>query len=429
MRAAFFEYYGLSEKETDKLWKEGIIVFDTNILLSLYRLSKEAREEILRVMEGYKDRLWMPHQVGFEFHENRLETALKPIEAVSLLEKKAADFEKGIKDFYSGNPYIDYNKLEKALSSLKAKFANLASEWKASCPNPIKEDKVLDSLTGLFEGKVGDEYEEDKLSELFKIGADRYDKKTPPGYKDKDKPFDRQRYGDLIIWKQIIEYSKTANKDIIFVTDDVKEDWWALYKDDKLGPRKELIHEFRQETGDHLIWFYTAERFLSFAKEKKGASVKNKTIDEMKRPHLDWMSALGVDSELGDSNPLISFGTRFEPLSDSLDSFRTGLDSSIPASGLWTNVTSGGNNLLDAETLSKLSRMRPFSKWSDLAQSLEPLASLSSLGPGDNTPVGSVSGALSDELPNDERSLSQTEEKEDDKGEKDDKTKDDKKGE
>lgn len=418
MRSAFYEYYSLSKKEVDRLWMDGTIVFDTNVLLSLYRLSEESREEILRVMDGYKSRLWIPNQVGFEYHENRLENAMTPIEAVRGLEKKAVDFENSIKGYYSSNPYVDFKKLEKTLNNLKTRFANLAAEWIKSCPNPVRSDTILDSLTNLFDGKVGNEYDENRISEIYKIGIDRYDKKIPPGYKDKDKPSDRQRYGDLIIWLQIIDYSRTANKDIIFVTDDVKEDWWATYKDDKLGPRRELIHEFRKETNGHIIWFYTAERFLSFAKDKKGASVKSKTLDEIKRPTMDWISAMGLDSVLGEENPLAPLSSRFQSVADALSSSGVGLTSGLP-SDLWKNSVLGNKYLMDENTISAFQRSQPPSWWLDLASDSKPLSSLSKAGLLADSPVGSVSGALFEGLSDGSKGESESEKGTDDGGNED----------
>lgn len=418
MRSAFYEYYSLSKKEIDRLWVEGTIVFDTNVLLSLYRLSEDSREEILRVMDGYKNRLWIPNQVGFEYHENRLESAMNPIDAVRGLEKRAIDFEKSIKSYYSSNPYVDFKKLEKTLNSLKTRFANLATEWMESCPNPVKDDAILDSLTNLFEGKVGNEYDEKRISDVYKIGIDRYDNKIPPGYKDKDKPSDRQRYGDLIIWLQIIDYSRTANKDIIFVTDDVKEDWWATYKDDKLGPRKELIHEFRKETGGHIIWFYTAERFLSFAKDKMGASVKSKTLDEIKRPTVDWISAMGLDSVLGEDNPLAPLSSRFQTVADALGSSGVGVTSSLP-SDLWKNSVLGNKYLMDEDTISAFQRSQPPFGWLGLASDSNLLSSLSKAGLLADSPVGSVSGSLLERLSDGNNGESESEKGMDDGGNED----------
>ncbi|MEU7901742.1 PIN-like domain-containing protein [Actinoplanes sp. NPDC049118] len=51
---------------------DGLVVLDSNVLLSAYRFAPKAREELLAVLELLGDRLWVPHQVGLEFYRNRL---------------------------------------------------------------------------------------------------------------------------------------------------------------------------------------------------------------------------------------------------------------------------------------------------------------------------------------------------------------------
>lgn len=71
LRSKFPEYFPPTEAESAKYWKEGIIVPDANVLLNLYRCSKETRESLLKAFEEVKDRLWFPHQVVKEFVKNR----------------------------------------------------------------------------------------------------------------------------------------------------------------------------------------------------------------------------------------------------------------------------------------------------------------------------------------------------------------------
>ena len=42
------------------------------MLLNLYRYTDQTCGELTSLMERLKDRLWLPHQAGLEFHENRL---------------------------------------------------------------------------------------------------------------------------------------------------------------------------------------------------------------------------------------------------------------------------------------------------------------------------------------------------------------------
>lgn len=322
MRNSFYEYYLLSQTELDKLWKDALLVFDANVLLSLYRLQFEARNEILAVMKEFKSRLWMPFQVGYEYHEHRLEEANRPIDNLKGFADKFSKFSTDIENDFGRNPYITNFKFVKdSLKSLHSRIEKKAKEWIEVCPDMMHKDFVLNELSSLYEGKVGEPYDNVRLEEIYKEGGKRYSNDVPPGYKDKNKGTgDRHKYGDLIIWFQILEKAKESNSDIIFITDDQKEDWWGIYKGNIIGPRHELITEFRKYTGNHLLGFYTIERFLYYAKKKSGVSVKSKTIEEVKKPMNNWAKLWKLDSEPGqvsigmlDSYPFISLDNLGQP--------------------------------------------------------------------------------------------------------------------
>ena len=331
MRNSFKEYYGLDSSELDKLWKEGLIVFDTNVLLSLYRCSQGVRNDFISMINSLSDRIWIPYQVGYEFHEHRLEEAMRPIEAVMAIKGKLQKFESVFEQEYGNNPYLDNKKIKTAFKAFSSRLDKVIQESLTSCPEFLKEDEVLNVLTESFDGKTGPDYQEKRLAEIYRIGSERYSNKIPPGYKDAKKhEGDRHRFGDLIIWLQIIDQAKANAKDIIFVTDDKKEDWWEMYKDNRIGPRHELIREFREKTINQLIWFYTPDRFLQYAKSKVGVSVKSSTIEEVKNPSIDWISIIGQSTLPGQVSldtrwPWISLGE-----SDSLDIGLTSRNSSIP---------------------------------------------------------------------------------------------------
>lgn len=300
MRSSFYEYYELTNEEKDNLWNDALIVLDTNVLLSLYRLQRDARKDILLAIQKYKDRLWMPNQVGWEFHEHRLEEACRPLESLKKLKDKVSGFICDIEKEYGKHPYIkDYKSLNRALSSLKDKVAKQVDASLNECPDFLHEDDILNEVSVLYDGKVGKPYSDNRLTEIYSIGESRYKNKMPPGYKDKEKKTgERHQFGDLIIWLQILDKAKESSCDIIFVTDDKKEDWWQIHNGDKLGPRRELIAEFRAFTGNHIIGFYTPDRFLSIANQRKAITVKKTTIDEIK--YFD-LSKIELDSLFGES--------------------------------------------------------------------------------------------------------------------------------
>ena len=119
---------------------------------------------------------------------------------------------------------------------------------------------------------------------MYKEGEKRYTNKIPPGYCDEKNKKDRGKrslYGDLIVWKQTILQSKDKKQNVIFVTDDHKEDWWNKVNG-KHSPRKELIKEFLSETGQKIL-IYDSKRFLEFANKNKELKVSQRTIKEVEK--------------------------------------------------------------------------------------------------------------------------------------------------
>jgi len=339
MRNAFNEYYDLTEEEIDRIWNKALLVLDTNVLLSLYRLPSEARKEILVAISKYKDRLWMPFQVGYEYHEHRLEEACRPIDSLKKLQENVDAFAKKIESDYGKHPYLlDFKSIKRTLTTLSEKVSKQIKEFMEECPDFVRGDNILEEITRLYEGKVGSSYSGERLAEIYKKGEGRFEKKVPPGYKDKDKKTgDRRRFGDLIIWFQMIEKSKEADCDILFVTDDKKEDWWQMHNGDKISPRRELIAEFRAETGNHIICFYTPDRFLSIANYRKAVQVKKTTIEEVKDSDYTRLGSetlfaestapgqFATESNLASSNcSMAESGIGHHPLAASFDSSTIG---------------------------------------------------------------------------------------------------------
>lgn len=134
---------------------------------------------------------------------------------------------------------------------------------------------LRDKLDLIFNGRIGDCFQEDKLKEIYKEGNERYSNKIPPGFKD-------EKYGDLIIWHQIMDFAKDNNKSIIFVTQDSKIDWWFKSKSgDALMPHPHLIREFSFITNQK-IYLYNFSEFLNNANSYLNANVNSDTIESVK---------------------------------------------------------------------------------------------------------------------------------------------------
>lgn len=106
-------------------------------------------------------------------------------------------------------------------------------------------------------GKILSQISIPELLETIKEGEIRFRYKMPPGYMDeneKDKELQKKpqldnfygrvrKYGDLFVWKEIIKVGiANSDKKIVFITNDVKEDWWDTKQGNVM--RSELYNEF-----------------------------------------------------------------------------------------------------------------------------------------------------------------------------------------
>ncbi|MXZ00727.1 hypothetical protein F4Y93_08790, partial [Candidatus Poribacteria bacterium] len=72
MKNIFKGYYKLDDKELQSLWGNALFIFDTNVLLNLYRYQATTSNELFTVMESLADRVWIPYHDGLEFQKRRL---------------------------------------------------------------------------------------------------------------------------------------------------------------------------------------------------------------------------------------------------------------------------------------------------------------------------------------------------------------------
>lgn len=288
MKNRFAEYYKLSEGRINEIWDNSLIVFDTNVLLNLYRYNDEARDEFIKVIKFYKERLWIPYQVGLEFHRRREDIMRKNSTAYkSLSDKLSEQLIKVVSSLecdYARHPYINMKDIIKKVERCADSITKTLEKQEKVHPDYSQGDDILNSITELFEGRVGEDFTEKDLEILYKDGEKRYANQVPPGYCDEKNKKDkgkRSLYGDLIVWKQTILHCKEQGKDVIFITDDHKPDWWEKI-DGKHSPRKELIKEFADITGQGAL-IYNSGRFLEYAKRNKELKVSQKAINEVEK--------------------------------------------------------------------------------------------------------------------------------------------------
>lgn len=281
MKDKFLGYYWSDEDYENEVWENGTLVVDTNVLLDIYRVSPETSEDLVKVLNAYaeKDRLWIPYQVAQEYHEDLYPVAYSQMGKFDAAYGCLKEFKDKINE-KRNHPFLNEEQcqdIEKMLNNIKRMFDEQQEKLKQS----IKNDSLKTRIADIFKGRVGEELSEDDLQIIREEGQQRYDKKIPPGYKDENKPDDK-KYGDLIVWKQIMSYAKENQRHVIFVSNDTKEDWYLKDGSQTITPHPCLFKEFAKETEKHIL-IYSLELFLKTVKNRNLAVIKDGTIDELEK--------------------------------------------------------------------------------------------------------------------------------------------------
>jgi hypothetical protein len=364
--------FRITEKEEKDLFETGHVVFDSSALLSFYGYTEKISEEFFnKVFNALNGRLWLPAQVIYEFEKNREKVITKPkaeyINLVNSSIRKEGGFLESVKDTIGvigknsesirgqinalsektkkddKHPYLTQDSIKEFINglnefkthveSLKGNFERLLTDTEDQINQRIKEiddksltDNLRERLNTFF--SQGDPYSYEKMLSIIHEGKFRYENAIPPGYKDEDDKIGFQRYGDLILWFQIIDYAKKNNHPIIFVTNDVKEDWWYQEKDSliKDTPRHELLYEFKDKTKQS-IWFYTTDQLIFKANQYLKTDISETIIEEVKTANVnasdrDWLELL---KEALDNDEDVKANHRYKYKGKSLGTWLTGV--------------------------------------------------------------------------------------------------------
>jgi PIN like domain len=272
MRDLFPGFYHRTEEELSMLWREAILVFDTNMLLNIYRYHEETRKRFFEILEQFEHRIWIPHQALYEYQNNRLEVISQQSKVygeVSKVLKEAQSLLLSLRHMEGKHSFIKIDDIiEAPIKSLREANDKLSTNQKTS-KEEIEKLKVSDGyrerVAQLFQDKIGTPYSRESLFGIYKLADKRFELQIPPGWKDKGKKT-YDKYGDVVLWFQLVDYAFLQKKPILFVTDDVKSDWFLPMQESNglHRPRPELVQEMFVEAGV-LLHIYQGYEFIDIA--------------------------------------------------------------------------------------------------------------------------------------------------------------------
>lgn len=309
MKELFKGFYTPSNQDIKKSWSDNktLFVFDTNVLLNLYRYTETTRNDFFRIVDNISEKVWLPYHVGLEYQRNRL-TVIKNEKAVfNNLHTYLNNLKKNIETtnlqelkLNQRLPELDKKtkKMQENINKLIDKHKKEIDDWNDKQPDVRSSDKIRKKIDKVFDKKIGNAPEDQKwLDDLYEDGKNRYELNVPPGYMDKKDKESKSNYiysnleyvpmyGDLIIWKQIIDKAKDEQIDsLIFITDDVKEDWWYILNSNgkkEIGARAELRDEIYSASNITSFELLRTTDFMKNGQEILELSVEDASINEAK---------------------------------------------------------------------------------------------------------------------------------------------------
>jgi hypothetical protein len=93
---------------------------------------------------------------------------------------------------------------------------------------------------------------------------------------------DETAAGDFLVWEQTLVEAARRTVDVLFITGDVKEDWWREESGERRGPRLELVQELHARAGVRLFMLRPTS-LLEHARKHLGVEVRPESVKDAER--------------------------------------------------------------------------------------------------------------------------------------------------
>ncbi|WEK38071.1 MAG: PIN domain-containing protein [Candidatus Pseudobacter hemicellulosilyticus] len=287
MKETYPGYYKKTPQEIKKVWDNGLLTFDSNVLLNIYRYPADTRKELLKLIDKLSAKIFLTHQGGLEFHRNRFDVIVEQEKTYREFNENFSRIETEL-SARNCHPYLSdivHHKLSQVLGEVKTEIRSNEQYFS----DLITNDEIYLEINRLFEKKIESPFTPEELHKLLE--DEKKKQHTRSLFAMDENSSEERKYSDLLLWKQIIHKAKKTRKPIILVTDEGKKNWWwTLNNGHIIGPRQDLVEELFNET--HVdFYIYTTEKFLEYGLTYLQEKGNAKVIDEVKERKEDFMKA------------------------------------------------------------------------------------------------------------------------------------------
>ena len=263
MKTLFPGYYPYTNNQVRSFIKESTIVFGASVFLDLYRISNWSVFLDLVKSKVDQNRIWMPYDTAWLYHNRMPEVIDEQIERVKTASKYLNSFKEAIESPF-GHPFISNDLMTRFSGFINDASKALDDDRKYLVQN-LKSSVLKSSIEKLFHNKIGDGYADAQLQQLYDESQIRYENQIAPCLTFSSSPDVRIKHNRYVIWKQIQKKAMDTGKPILLVLNRITPNWFFIYNKDVVYPRQELINEFNRYTGQsiHIITVYSFVDYLT----------------------------------------------------------------------------------------------------------------------------------------------------------------------
>lgn len=282
----------MCDKKTEKVnIEKKLIVFDSNVWLDMYKLPPPTIQTIVNSISESLENFWLPNQVYIEFNRHLKKNRDFAVMRFENLKRESASSINDVKNLINqefmnlkNNDIFDVSEVQdsfnievkKLAKGLKFGLEKLDKEYKKEVNCILPDNDVIQELIEeLRKESKTTGFNISELLSIYEEGETRFKYNIPPGVtdatKEKNEDIDSylaRKYGDLVIWKEILSEASRRQIDIIFVENEKKADWWETRGSKKMS--RVLLDEFVSTTNKQSIVMVRLEDFLETYGEELG---------------------------------------------------------------------------------------------------------------------------------------------------------------
>jgi hypothetical protein len=241
---------------------------DTNVWLDLYKLPPTAIQAVVEAVNNNVHKFWLPNQVYIEFNRHIKKSRDEAIGRYRNIKDNSCNLLNEVKNKINQefenlkrNNILEAQQaqetfqvmIDEVISTTKKNLLDLDTNYQNEISCIAKDDIIQDLVEDLYVLSASQGFTIRQLMNIYEEGEIRYKYKLPPGYTDAKKEttivennFLIPKYGDLVLWKEILKHVTNTEHNVIFIQNEKKSDWWQSYKDKKVAPI--LLEEYAEAT-------------------------------------------------------------------------------------------------------------------------------------------------------------------------------------